>query len=167
VKESKVMVKNFPLAAIQETSNHLWYEIWMTDEIVTMLSSGAFEQEKPLSNALLESFAIHVRNLIYFFYTDSEERYKDDFRDFDLLPDKARWKEIRPPKSQVLIDAYERANKQVAHLSFAEIDKRWPFVEIWQELKTVINFFYNEIPVEKLGDRWKNSLPADFGDQNR
>ena len=72
---------------LQEASNHLWYEIWMFQTLVRGMSSG-MAGEGALNNAILESFAIHVRALIHFFFDCDGQR--DDvlaihFTSFDYI----------------------------------------------------------------------------------
>ena len=52
---------------LREVSDHLHYEIWMFSTITQTLALGAFGPG-PVNNACLESFAIHARVLLAFFY---------------------------------------------------------------------------------------------------
>lgn len=101
---------------------HLMHELSMLWE-----SEHALRQHKPGSVeyvALLESFAIHVRNLIEFFYYDESGEYVRAKHFFD---DPFTWSPSRPSDVNRL---HSRASKEVTHLTTGRVsgnppEKEW------------------------------------------
>ncbi len=88
---------------------HLGYEWWMFRCVNTLLSEPPSEQGDPRYNALVESLAIHGRNLAYFFHKPKLK--KDDWNAEDLgLP-------LVEPMPQALKDWCVEAHKRIAHLT--------------------------------------------------
>jgi len=86
---------------LRRVSNALHYEISMLRFVIRFLGCPIFgDGVGPIRNALIESFATHVRVLIEFFY-----RYKDKkdtiLAKYFFSPPK-KWEQIRPPKSSIL-----------------------------------------------------------------
>ena len=103
---------------LKEASNHLYYEIWMLNSLANGLASGIGGQG-PLQNALLESFAIHVRALIDFLY--SEKAKNDAVIAEDYFNSPEIWIRIRPGNSDILRKARIRAHKEIAHLTYERL----------------------------------------------
>jgi hypothetical protein len=70
-------------------------------------------QERMLTNFLLESFAVHLRNLIDF-VDHSETPYETDVVAADFYEEPRRWQVTLPP---ALALARTQAHKQIAHLT--------------------------------------------------
>ena len=126
-------------AELQEASKHLHYEVQMLHAVA--VASGLFGSG-PITNALVESFAIHVRNLIDFFYL--KEPRQDDLIAEDFFADAAQWRSVRPNLSADLDQAKKRAHKEIAHLTYARLDvtpeaKLWQFVHILNEISKVLS----------------------------
>lgn len=142
---------------LRRASDHLYYEIWMLNSLAQGLASGIFG-EGVINNALLESFVIHARALLDFFYTD-KPRHADDVVAQDFFPTPEQWPKARPKKSQALKKVHRRVAKEVAHLTYtrqevAPAAKGWPFMDIAQEINTAIDKFLGIIPEHLLGPRW-------------
>lgn len=123
------------------------YEIGMFND--TCREFGSFhELNQFYKNLLIESFALHVRVLIDFFYCD-DRKYKDDLIAQDLLPPSIIWKDNRPGMPVILEEAKRKADKQLAHLSTdrikleSENKNGWQIVEIKREMDKVIDSFLN------------------------
>src|SRR5437762_5482408 len=82
---------------LREASDHLFYELWMLDRTARLLAMGAFG-EGPVRNAILESFTIHARGLIQFFFPKQPRR--DDMLAADFLPSVAAWEAARGERSE-------------------------------------------------------------------
>ena len=67
-------------------------------------------------SALLESFAIHLRNLIDFLYTDPKDAKPDDLVAADFFNSSAAW--APGAISRSLQEARVRANKEVSHITY-------------------------------------------------
>lgn len=92
-----------------EILEHLGYEWWMFRSAHALLSEHG-EEGDPVRNALVESLAIHGRNLAYFFH-EKKRRGKDDWNAEDLgLP-------LVEPMPQALKDWCVEAHKRIAHLT--------------------------------------------------
>ena len=112
---------------------------------------------QPIANALLESFAIHSRNLVDFLYLRNHYK-KDRASDIvveDYLDDRALQRTL-PPISELLRDAKKKADKQVAHLAcerlrYGVMDKSWMYAEITRELYTAFEQAVSHMPVSKVG----------------
>lgn len=142
---------------LEEASNHLHYEFFMLNSVARALASGIAAQGW-LGNALLESFVIHFRALHGFFYPPNTAK-KDDVIADDYFDDDA-WQKLRPELSEGIIRAKKRADKEVAHLTYARLDvtpalKPWVFIEIANEMNKVMDAFLNNVTGNRLGARWK------------
>lgn len=141
---------------LRKASDLLHYEIWMLRSLANGLASD-IAWERPIANALLESFVIHFRVLMYFLYPTNAK--PDDIIAEDFFDTPERWSEIRPQLSESLRHAKRRADKEVAHLTYARLDvtpetKPWQFVEIADEISKIIDIFLKEVPKNMLGSRW-------------
>ena len=149
------------LEELQESSNHLHYEVRMFTSLANGLASGVAGQG-PIANALLESFVIHVRSIMDFLY--AERPQSDDVIAEDFFPSPEQWTKFRPALSEALSQAKRRAGKEVAHLTYARLDvtpetKPWRFIEIANEIMAVMDIFLKNLPKEKLGSEWKTERP--------
>src|SRR5205809_3763006 len=86
-----------------------------------------------LKNCAIESFALHARNLIDFFYTPPAKA--DDVVAAHFFTDPGAWDSHRPACPAALGDAKGRANKEVSHLTYGRLlvapdKKQWPVDEI-------------------------------------
>ncbi len=116
-----------------------------------------------LLNALLESFVIHMRGVMDFLYNDTPKPDDVAAQDFFLSADD--WLNVRPQLSELLRIAKSRAGKEIAHLTYSRLavttDKKpWHFIEIANEVNSVMKVFLNNVPKEKLGSHWRqNTMP--------
>jgi len=129
----------------------------MLYSVANGLTSGITGQG-PLSNALIESFVIHVRALIDFLYPNGPK--KDAVIAADFFNIQEDWVKLRPDESEILKKARKRAHKEVAHLSYDRQkvsieEKGWNFLEISHEIQEVMNIFLKNIDKNILGFRWK------------
>lgn len=144
---------------LQEASNHLHYELWMLSSLAQSMASGISSQGW-LTNALLESFVVHVRGVMDFLYNDTPQ--KDDVVAQDYFSSTEEWINIRPELSGHLSTAKSRAGKEVAHLTYARLavtqdTKPWPYGAIANEITSVIQIFLQKVPREKLGSEWQKN----------
>ena len=139
-------------AVLAHKSFHVAYEIDMLRGGVVWLHNkrGADVFEK---NAVLESFLIHVRNLIYFLWTDVPAK-PDDMLAVDFFEDASVWKSKRPPKSALLQDAYLLTHKQVAHLTYSRPvdpdEREWAPGSIFQDIAAVSQLFVDCVPPDRV-----------------
>lgn len=126
---------------------HVAYEIG-TFRCAGYLLHYEFFKGTPLSDALLESFLIHTRYLIEFFYEVGVE--KDDVVAAELFDDPRQWRIARGKQDKVLRDLPRRANKQLAHLTWKRLDvtkveKEWKITEIIIAMERAISLLEAQV----------------------
>lgn len=104
--------------------------------------------------ALIESAAIHVRNVIEFLYPRSVR--KTDVVASDFLS-AGEWNRVRPPISESVSDARDRANVQIAHLTTSRVagappKKAWDFPGLAGELQPVLRRFATQASRDWLAE---------------
>lgn len=137
---------------LRNASRHLFYEVFMFQSVARALGTGVFGKS-PLSYALLESFTIHARALLEFFYAENPR--EDDVVAEDYLNDEGKWADIRGDMPPILEDVRRRVGKEVAHLTYARCsvtkeEKPWPFGEIAQAFEVVLERFLHAVPKHRL-----------------
>jgi len=108
-----------------------------------------YQQEE---NMALETFLVHWRGLIEFFYSDCKRKIKgktDDARAWDFI-EKSLLEKIRSPEPSWLEKAKERTNKEIAHLTYSRYSgnpptKDWCYKEMKAHLKKIINLFNEQV----------------------
>jgi hypothetical protein len=147
---------------LQEASDAFEYEASMvldTFDLLWQQTPGT-----PIAKAILESFLIHARLLIDFFYHGKKYRrkiYRDDIvpEQFRLDPDELN--KIRPPDmSTVLNQARDKADKLLAHLTYTRIREtedygRWDVGPIKSEIQNILKIFVQRVPSELQGQKFK------------
>jgi hypothetical protein len=139
---------------LKEVSNHLNYEFIMLNSLANGLASGIGGQG-PLQNALLESFAIHVRALIDFLYSKQPKNDAVIAEDYFNHPEE--WVRLRPDSSDILEKARKRAHKEIVHLTYERLKvtpemKPWHYLEIRDEINKIMNLFLTNVSKEFLGN---------------
>jgi len=143
---------------LRKASEHLCYEIWMLQAVARELLSGRVGQ-RVLNNALIESFAIHTRNLLDFLYSGNP--WEDDVIAEDFFPPAEDWAKERPEKSELLGKIHGRVGKEVAHLTYGRLyvtreAKKWDFRTIADDINKTFERFLAIVPKHLLGDRWES-----------
>ena len=110
----------------------LAYEVWMLEAVARRLAAlpadeSLSDEDRPLKNALIESFALHFRNLASFLWPSEEPRPKDVVVGH-FAPE---WLPAKPPG---LDDLVRRVGRKVAHLTTYRLPgdhprKRWAAVD--------------------------------------
>ena len=142
---------------------HLRYELWMflrTGQYLVDTPDPTNEAERVLENAMVESFVIHLRNLISFLYSERVE--SKDIVAADFFQDANAWYQRRPTISQSLKKARERSHKEVVHLTTDRIaektpEKEWPVSKLVGEIQRLMRLFANLASPQRL-DRSVNEL---------
>jgi hypothetical protein len=143
------------------SEEHLMYELnmlrWLADAIPN--TPKGFQL-----SAYLESFAIHLRGLIDFLYTDPKDAKPDDVIAGDFFDAPGAWK---PGVLSASLDAARtRANKEVGHITFkrkAGMDpsKPWPVGDLFNEIIPAAVKFGTEASTKKLHPKVVNWSKAD------
>lgn len=118
-----------------------------------------------LSNGVLNTFAIHARNLIEFLYSRLKGK---DFTTDIIIQDYVDERDISLHLitiSPLLEEALIKANKQVAHLSMERIDyerlgKRWKFIEVIGHIRHAFASIAPYIPSQKMSKKLRDKLSA-------
>lgn len=142
---------------LRKASHHLHYEFSMLISITQAFASG-IASGGWLVNALLESFVIHFRTLLDFFYPPDNSK-PDDVLASDYFDNSEDWAKIRPHLSDTLNRYKIRAHKEIAHLTYARLDvtpeiKGWAFLEIAREMEQLMDLFLKHIPKNRLEELW-------------
>lgn len=144
--------------------DHLAYEVWMFESVIVAMSSN-ITGNGILNNAIIESFAMHIRNIIQFFYKDNPQ--PSDVVAADCFSDPSTWDNICPQITVNLQKAKSRAHKEIAHLTYDRIKvtpekKPWPYQEIYKDLVYLLQIFLNSVPSNLLSDHWKSIRLYDY-----
>ena len=136
---------------------HLRYELDMlraTAELLRYTGDGA------IKNAFLESFAIHTRALIHFYFPGPSHR-TGDLRAAEYCNPETPWPHGSiPDDNKLLREAKTRADKQIAHLTKdrgnnASVGKLWDAHAILAELENLEQQFYQLATPEARAAIWE------------
>lgn len=114
-------------------------------------------------NADIESFALHVRNLLWFLYPTKPKQ--GDVVAASYFDDRNDWFSIRPDRPKSLDRVNARVPVEIVHLSFGrlearESDKRWPYDVMWRDLATVIGVFLDRVPDNRVSAEFRETAKA-------
>lgn len=123
------------------------------------LIGGARISEMPqfTENVYLESFLVHARNLIAFLrYNGKDTRHPLDIYAAHYFTTPEEWLHIRGEMPKSLKGIYLRAHTRLAHISLARLEdtpetKPWNLAGIVNDLKPLLQKFYDNIPLEIKG----------------
>ncbi len=147
--------------------DHLLYELKMFFGCASAMASGVCHGGT-IGNALLESFTVHARILLDFFYAGAPKSadeqpkppQKDDVIAEDFFEDPAHWLSSRPTMTEELKKVHFRVGKEIAHLTYFRsrlADKNWPFAIIANDMHQVVAAFEN-VPTASADDHRKGLL---------
>jgi len=111
-------------------------------------------------NAYVESFAIHLRSLLDFFYSDSQQAHKEDVLAEHYFKDPSYWNNNRPKLSDTEISRIKgRIGTEIAHLSYKRIllsdaDKLWPFIKLKMYVLNALDVFIDHVDRKLLSNSW-------------
>ncbi len=144
---------------------HLRYEFDMLAASTGIL--GALPPQLPedvvsfaLRNGLLNTFAIHSRNLIDFLYSRSKGKDKPTDIVIEDYADDATVATHLLPITPLLDSAIVKANKQAAHLTKERIDfehegKEWQFIAIADQVVKALASVASHIPDTRISAEFK------------
>jgi hypothetical protein len=142
------------------SEEHLLYEL----HIFRWLAENLPPDKGFQLSALLESFAIHLRNLIEFFYTQPQDARNDGVIAADFFDPPSAWNLGLMPKS--VNDARERANKEISHITYrrkgaTDPTKPWPVGSLFREVHAIAQKFAAGASRDRLHPRVVNWLKSD------
>ena len=122
-------------------TEHVRYEVQM----LLNATSGILQKLKVpqgLQHMAVESYAMHLRNLITFLYPSSLR--DTDIYAKDFFIEEETWKKVRPELSETLVKAKIRADREVGHLTIfrqngTPTGKEWDVKNLTGELMPLIN----------------------------
>lgn len=126
--------------------NELHYELWMYNSMLTKLlemttlhqihPDELSNESKVSLNMCLESFLMHVRNLVYFLQDQSRDT---DIKCSDFgFP----WVDVKLPSDNQL----DAINKYLSHLTWVRVESRspqWHFRDMRNELNDKFKIFFD------------------------
>lgn len=148
---------------LMQASWHVWYEWTMLNNTASLLDSSEFSGDGHRRWAVLESFAMHARNLLGFFHLP--KRFPTDIVAADFfLGEEAEWATRLGPRPAVLDNENkERLDREFAHLSYDRLlpdrPTRWPVAEMQAALNRMIETFRATVRRELLHAMWTNDDP--------
>jgi len=116
-----------------------------------------------LNNGLLNSFAVHARNLIAFLYPSSVGKgFPTDVVIGDFVPHDVL-SEHQPAISSILEEAIVKSNKQVAHLSLERLQyeaagKEWKFIDVARDIKKALAAITPHIPSARISHQLREKF---------
>lgn len=142
------------------SAEHVLYEfqlLWFATQELSRL-----DKPSPMASVLIESFGIHLRNLIDFFFTPRSK--PDDVIAVDFYPG---WIETIPAS---LTAARDRLNKELSHLTLGrktglEPSKPWDVTGLFQEVSAIAKRFAAKAPSAKLSPEVRKWLNTWHGSQ--
>jgi len=116
-----------------------------------------------LHDALLESFVVHLRNLIDFFYRDGQG---NDVVAKDFFDKPSKWS---PRESKLLKNAHTRANKELSHLTAVrknegDPEKPWDLAALYGEIDAVAMDFADRASKIKVHEKVREFLKSPAGE---
>jgi hypothetical protein len=145
------------------SGEHLLHELSMFWELAHSLrghKKGTTEYD-----ALIESFAIHLRNLIEFFILPEKSDY---VRAVHFFQNPAEWPTMK--LTGEFKKLHDRASNEVSHLTVRRIDgnppeKEWYTEEIVQQIEPIAEKFGAKADVKKLHPKVREFLQTPSGEK--
>jgi hypothetical protein len=149
---------------LRYSKNHVRYEIDMFFRAGVEVLQNNFPKTDPLmyKNALVESFATHLRNLLLFLYPYSPDG-QDIISDHFFLVPVDDWKKKRPTETEAFRNARARASREVSHLTVSRRDgngesKAWPILNLMKDINTVLKIFVDNASSKRLDPSVKTAV---------
>jgi hypothetical protein len=142
---------------LRNASDWLIYEYWMLEGLNhLLLYEEGLTEIGIVRNAVLDSFLIHARALVDFFF-NSEPNHEQDAVAGDYFDEteKACWEKRHPKDPDWFKDTRTRINKGVAHISYDRNKDAWGHLLIEPEIGNAFCEFVERVPLELLGTRWE------------
>lgn len=133
---------------LRVAAKHVGYEMRMLFNASIALQMLRFDLSRvadlTIQNALVESFAVHARAVLHFFYPVNP--HKDDVIAEHFFTDQSLWVKHRPPLTPTLENVRDKANIQVAHISYRRTEftgdkKLWMHGQITVDIYQVLDVF--------------------------
>lgn len=145
------MSRNVSNYKLKKATEHLYYEIEGFYNTALVLKSKKFILKQFDLNILLNSFAIHTRNLFDFFYPKNNNIKEDDMLVYDYISN-YRLFNVKKTNKKELNFIVKKVNKQVVHLTYkrnrysVKTNKGWDPADVMPGMTKTIIAFYNLLP---------------------
>jgi len=154
-----------PPEFLRQASIHVRYEIEQLSNSYTLLRNAEWwaainaptYMAQTAHNALVESFATHVRNLDAFLHATptGDDMWAGDW----FAP--GEWDSVREPLPfEALRAARRRVNKEIAHLTYARVEVGspvWPHQEVVEHLRSDLFRFIDSVDPSLVADGFKGA----------
>jgi len=135
-------------------SKHVEYEIRKLIETHNALVRDEVSEE--LHDPVLESFAVHTRNLIEFFY--DRVKWPTDARAEHFFSDPAKWKKLAGEKPPDFEEAKAKVDKQISHLTYDRVgltqeEKGWLVQDLALRLFKLSRDFVMNAEEDRMGEK--------------
>ena len=138
---------------LRAISCHVVYEMKMFSFTAGALMDGSVPPENWRYNAMLESWVLHLRNLLEFFYhrgKDPKIVRVDDF--FGRTPNP----ELEP---EILKGLLGRANVEISHLSYGRsVSRDWDVKGVSDVMETNIRLFIETVPERHMHPGFRSEI---------
>jgi hypothetical protein len=113
----------------------------------------------PEDAALLESFAIHARTLIEFFWNE-DSAWHEDGRAVQFF-DEGEWARIRRPMESTLGTVFDRASWGIVHVSYKRVfepaeAREWKFAQIAASIGRCVRLFVQHVSDRRVSPNFKH-----------
>ena len=142
-------------------SGHLLYEYRMFNDCIELIPNPKIQTNDALRSAIIESFAIHTRNLLKFFFDDKPR--EDDVVANDFFHVQNEWNHIREKfgDKELLNRIFDRVNKEVAHITYKRLEVTSE-EKSWEEIRTITKDLFNNLFREFLSSVSDDNLGERF-----
>jgi hypothetical protein len=129
---------------VENSREHLQHEIGMLFGTALLFPQLGTQSDDVLRNAVVESFAIHLRNIIAFLY--EKPKRQEGLVAEHYVRDVQAWRTARGPQGALLKKARSRADREIAHLTTRRFfgnppEKRWEAVLILRVVTPLLRTF--------------------------
>jgi hypothetical protein len=127
----------------------------MLKGLVQLLQDDDLTEIGLLRNAILDSFLVHARALVDFFFR--KRKYETDTIAGDYLDDteKAYWEKHYSKDPGWFENIRTRIDKGVAHISYDRHKESWDYGLIEREISETFDEFVKRVSSDSLGTRWE------------
>lgn len=156
---------------LRSDSRTLEYEFKMLCAVAANIGNGRPTGDWGSKNAHVESFAIHCRNLVFFFFAhDSANKAGwargNDILAVDYFKQNSDWITVCPPISTTLLNAKPQADRQVAHITEERRGLNqpsgptasWSISDVVRDIATVMKAFLDHVPQQNLDGNVRTDL---------
>ena len=130
---------------------------YLADRVLDQVFHDRGDEDLPARNASIESFAIHVRNVIACLYNVKGRRSGDHLFADDYVTDTQAYRKARPKRPGSALDkaVVDRIQTPVVHLNYARggyaPEKRvWLYDDICEALDPVVRSFLSYVDPAKV-----------------